>query len=388
VSEYQYYGFQAIDRPLSADDMQWLRGLSTRAQITTTSFVNVYHWGNFRGDPIKLMERCFDAFVYVTNWGYRRFMVRLPLASFDAAGAKQYCHGDGLSLRKKKDCVLLEFDCGDEPGEWEDWDDGSGWMASLTPLRGDLLDGDWRCLYLAWLCGIESARLSDNAAEPPVPAGLKNLSAPLQAFADFIGIDTELVVVAAERSGPRAATEPSAEALKKWIRSLAVAKKDELLLSIAQGDEPNPRRSLMRTFREAVQGHQRTPNAEDAAARRTVAEISEAWQQRVREEQRRAAEQAAKERERQARAEAQARKKHLEDIASRAPAVWKQASAWIAKRTPKGYDRAVELLSDLKDAAAMVNRTDEFTQRLHDLRNRHAGKPSLIRRLEQAGLSG
>ena len=70
MSEYQYYGFQAIDQPLSEDDMRWLRGLSTRAQITTNSFVNVYHWGNFRGDPVTVMERCFDAFVYVTNWGY------------------------------------------------------------------------------------------------------------------------------------------------------------------------------------------------------------------------------------------------------------------------------------------------------------------------------
>ena len=98
MSEYQYYGFQAIDRPLSEDDIRWLRGLSTRAQITTTSFVNVYDWGDFRGDPIKLMERCFDAFVYVTNWGYRRFMLRLPLASFDAELAKDYCHQDGVSV--------------------------------------------------------------------------------------------------------------------------------------------------------------------------------------------------------------------------------------------------------------------------------------------------
>ena len=87
MSEYQYYGFQAIDRPLSEDDMRWLRGRSTRAQITTTSVVNVYHWGNFRGDPIKLMERSFAAFFCLTNWGDRRFMHRLPLPSFAAAVA-------------------------------------------------------------------------------------------------------------------------------------------------------------------------------------------------------------------------------------------------------------------------------------------------------------
>jgi len=337
---------------------------------------------------VKLMERCFDVFVYVTNWGYRRFIVRLPLGSFDAAGAKQYCHGGGVSLRKKKDCILLDFDRDDEPGEWEDWDDGSGWMASLTPLRSDLLDGDWRCLYLAWLAAIETESLPNDATEPPVPAGLRNLSAPLQAFADFIGIDTELIEVAAERSGPRAATEPSTDALKKWVRSLAVAKKEELLLRIAQGDEPNPRRSLMQSLKEAAQGRRTTRNDEDSPARRTVAEISGACQQRVREQQRRAAEQAAKERDRRAQADAHARKERLENIASRAPAVWKEVAAWIAKRTPKGYDCAVELLTDLKDAVALANRSAEFDRRFHDLCGRHAGKSSFMRRLRDAGLAG
>ena len=143
----------------------------------------------------------------------------------------------------------------------------------------------------------------------------------------------------------------------------------------------------MRGFKDAAQGRHTTRDDEDKTSPRTVAEISEAWQQRVREKQRRAAERAEKKRERQARAEAQARKKHLEDIASRAPAVWRQVSVWIAKRTPKGYDRAVELLSDLKDAAAVANRTEEFDRRLQDLRERHASKPSLIRRLQKSGLA-
>lgn len=121
---------------------------------------------------------------------------------------------------------------------------------------------------------------------------------------------------------------------------------------------------------------------------RQRAEISGAWQQRVREQQRRAAEQAEKERERQAHAEAQAKREHLKDMVSRAGAVWKEVSVSIEKRTPKGYDRAVELLSDLKDTAAMTNRTEEFDRRLQDLRERHAGKPSLMRRLRDTGLAG
>lgn len=386
MSEYQYYQFQAIDRPLSEDDMRWLRGLSTRAQITTTSFVNTYNWGDFRGDPIKLMERCFDAFVYVANWGSRRFMLRLPRESFDVVGAKAYCHRDGLSLRKKKNCILLDFDSDEEPGEWDDWDDGSGWMGTLVQLRGDLLDGDWRCLYLAWLGGIESEGLPEDATEPPVPAGLKSLSAPLRAFVDFLGIDMELVNVASERSGTLAANEPQTDALEKWIRLLSVGEKESLLLRIAQADEPNPRKILLRSFGKATKGYHATRDDEDATSRRTVAEITEVWDERVRVKQRRFAKQAKKERERQAQVEAQARKKYLDDIASRTSAVWKQVSSWIAKRTPKGYDRATELLVDLRDTATRTNHTDEFGEQLLALHDRHASKPSLIRRLEQAGL--
>ena len=51
MSEYQYYEFQAIDRPLTSRQMDELRKLSTRAEITPTSFTNEYHWGDFRGDP-------------------------------------------------------------------------------------------------------------------------------------------------------------------------------------------------------------------------------------------------------------------------------------------------------------------------------------------------
>jgi len=40
MSEYQYYEFQAIDRPLTDREMGELRSYSTRARITPTSFVD------------------------------------------------------------------------------------------------------------------------------------------------------------------------------------------------------------------------------------------------------------------------------------------------------------------------------------------------------------
>jgi hypothetical protein len=45
MSEYQYYEFAAIDRPLTREQMSRLRALSTRATITPTRFCNFYTWG-------------------------------------------------------------------------------------------------------------------------------------------------------------------------------------------------------------------------------------------------------------------------------------------------------------------------------------------------------
>ena len=78
MSEYQYYEFQAIDRPLSKKEMAELRSYSTRARITPTSFVNDYSWGNFKGDADVWMDKYFDVFLYIANWGTRILKLRLP----------------------------------------------------------------------------------------------------------------------------------------------------------------------------------------------------------------------------------------------------------------------------------------------------------------------
>src|SRR4051794_9255288 len=90
VSEYQSYEFRAIDRPLTQQEMRELRALSTRAQISSTSFVNFYNFGDFRGSPERLMERYFDVFLYYANWGTRRFMLRLPRRLVDIETVSLY----------------------------------------------------------------------------------------------------------------------------------------------------------------------------------------------------------------------------------------------------------------------------------------------------------
>ena len=100
MSEYQYYEFRAVDRPLDERELRMVRSRSTRGEITPTSFVNTYNWGDFKGVPDTLMEKCFDAFVYVANWGTRRLAFRLPGTLLKSKSLSMYCQADGLRSRK------------------------------------------------------------------------------------------------------------------------------------------------------------------------------------------------------------------------------------------------------------------------------------------------
>ena len=84
MSEYQYYEFLAVDRPLGEADRKALRKVSSRAEITARSFTNSYEWGDFKGDPQTMMERWFDLHLYLSNWGTRRLMMKLPRRLVDS----------------------------------------------------------------------------------------------------------------------------------------------------------------------------------------------------------------------------------------------------------------------------------------------------------------
>ena len=58
MSEYQYYEFLALDRPLTDQQRAELRSISSRAEITATRFVNTYQWGDLkRGQDRVVRER-------------------------------------------------------------------------------------------------------------------------------------------------------------------------------------------------------------------------------------------------------------------------------------------------------------------------------------------
>ena len=116
---------------------------------------------------------------------------------------------DCATLKLAGDNLIL--DIARDEVESEGWDDGSGWLAALAPLRADVLAGDFRLFYLLWLTAIEADAFEPNEQEPLRGAG--PLTGALEAFADFLQIDRDLVAAAAERpADPIFETPASSEA--------------------------------------------------------------------------------------------------------------------------------------------------------------------------------
>jgi hypothetical protein len=378
VSEYQYYEFIAVDRPLTDTQQGELRALSTRARITPSSFVNDYQWGDLKGDPRAWMERYFDAFLYLANWGTRRIALRMPLGVLDAETAADYCVGESACSWGTSTHVILDLRTEDEDGD--EWWDEQERLASIVPVRAELAAGDNRLLYLAWLLCVQGRELDDEEPEPPVPAGLGDLSGPLRALGDFLRLDPDLLAAAAETSPPLNAKAPSASALGRWVKQLPEAEKDAALVRLLRGEELRVRSELLRRF----QG----PAAQPTGGGRTAGELLAAAEARWAERQRIARQKQAAERKRQERAAAAARKKRLDDLVGRQGQAWQRVAAMIETKKPKEYDAAIVLLKDLQALAERDGDTATFEQQIWQLRQQHIRKPSLIDRLDRAVLSG
>lgn len=368
----------ALDRPLTASQMGELRALSTRAEITATRLTNVYHFGDFRGDPRALMERYFDAHLYLSNWGTRRVMLRLPSADLDPAALRRYCVAEAAEAWPSGAHVILSLTSDDEGADLEF--DGEGWLGSILPVRAELAAGDLRALYMAWLLCLQADMLDDEAVEPPVPPDLDGLSAGLEALAEFLRLDRDLLAAAAEASRPAMPRDGADEALTRWVGGLPVEEKDALLLRAATGDAGRVAAELQGRFRQTRAGDG------EGGERRTVAALRDEAERQGAERRRRRALEAAEQEDRRRREEEQAQALRLDLLAPREGAAWGEIEARIATKRASDYDAAVRLLQDLRALSARNGTLPAFSRRMAELRAAYAGRRGLLDRLKRAGL--
>lgn len=395
MSEYQYYEFAAVDQPLSLQQQAELRACSTRARITPRGFVNEYHWGDLKGEPLDWMQRYFDAHVYFSNWGSARCMLRLPRSALDEATLANFCqpsasgaasqYADAFTVTATPTHWILEWSVNDDSGEYEpQWLDieetsGASWMSQLLPLREELLRGDTRSLYLGWLARVGSEEVADGDLEPPLPPGLKTLTPAQAALAEFLLIPQDWLEAAAQGSADLASVGDDSPAIDAWLALQTPQQMRETVRLLLQNRAHQAEHDVLGRFL-AWQRAQKEPAAAQPA-RRTVAQIEEVCHGVER------ARLGREKRERQALAAKQraAHEKHLSQVAARADEVWAEIDQTLHSATGRAYEKAQQAVQELADALALAGRKSEFQPGLERLMQTHGKRPAWVTRMRKAG---
>src|SRR5579883_1473017 len=148
MSEYQRYEFMTVDRPLMRAQLDEVENLSSHIEATPTYAFIEYHWGDFKHDPIKVLRKYFDGFLYWANWGSPQLALRFPHGILPASLFSDYEVDDYITFSRFPDYDILNIHFAEmeAPDEWTDYT-----LSSLIDIREELMDGDVRALYIAWL---------------------------------------------------------------------------------------------------------------------------------------------------------------------------------------------------------------------------------------------
>lgn len=360
MSEYQYYEFAALDRPLTRQEMAELREVSSRATITATGFQNEYEWGDLRADADELLETYFDAHLYYANWGAQTVAFRVPKTSVDVKSLRPWFNGDSAGMRQSGKHVILTISphTDEPPDEWIDCA-----LGDLVPLRAALLEGDLTFAYLAWLTSAVYDGFNDEDGEPPVPPALASPSAAVQAFAELMFIGKDLMAAVSE-GAPAVVDDPGH--VRDWVNGLSAKEKDRWLQRAVHDPHVPLGAEIKAAWRRA--------HPTQARSSRTAGELFE----RAEAIKRQRLEQQARERElAKQRAEAE-RKEHLLNLANEGDSAWARLNRSLQLGD---YDSAAALAVDLAEVYAA--KWGEFTARFSVIRTRYKKRSAFARRLPE-----
>ncbi|MCM1982548.1 hypothetical protein [Lyngbya confervoides] len=366
MSEYQYYEFQTVDRLLTTKEQAELKRLSSRAQVNASQAVFVYHYGDFRGDPESILTQYFDAMFYVANWGTWQLIFRFPRTAVDSQWFEPYEIPDFITVSTSAKSLILNINIHQE--EYGGWAEGEGWLSRLISLREELMTGDRRLLYLAWLriAPTLTDHIEEDLIEPPVPPNLGQLSPALKAFIEWVELDPDWVDAAAQISEQqKVKAKPN---LDRYLTQLSNAEKDQFLLKLLHR-EPHVDLELLSRLQELA--GKPVSNLEGKPGLRGFSEIEAIAQQLKTQRQ-----------QKQATIAKRKRTQYLKALVSKEEDLWRQISALIELKQARPYDEATILLKDLKDLAESQNSLPKFNKRFEALKATYGNRPALMKRFK------
>ena len=380
MSEYQRYEFMTIDRPLTRAQLDAVNALSSHIEASSTHALIEYHWGDFKHNPIGVLHEFFDGFLYWANWGSPQLAFRFPHGILPADLIDGYDLEDFVKFTQYPDYDILDIHFGEMqgPDEWTAYE-----LGSLIAIRDELMEGDLRVLYIVWLAAqimiegydeeedydeeeIEDEEEDDEISVPPVPPGFGTLTAAQQALAELLQVPQELLVATARQSN--AAVSSTKDDVAAWVKLLPPERQNDYLVRLAH-NEPGLSRLLVRELRELGQDKSRvTPSTGEHVTYATLLVESKAITAQL-EREKREQEQAA-------------RLRHLQEIHDHQDAYWHQVEQAVMRGTGTGYDEAVRLLVELREATEQFKETQQFQERFRAWVRPHLRRPAFVKRLQ------
>lgn len=380
MSEYQRYEWMTIDRPLTAKELDEVDDLSSHIEATPTHALIEYHWGDFKHEPVDVLYRYFDGFLYWANWGSPQLAFRFPHGVLQADLFNGYDLEDFVTFTRHADFDILNIEFGEmeAPDEWVDYE-----LGSLIPIRDELMEGDLRALYIVWLASQRAMEGYDEDYDgeeekeeeeyeidtPPVPAGFSELTAAQYSLAELLQVPQELLNAAARHS--RGAGPSRKDDFTAWVRLLTPDRQHDYLVRLAH-NEPGLSRKLLRELRELSQDKSgAVPPEGERVPYETLLAESKGIRARL-EDERREQERAA-------------RLRHLQEIYDQQDTSWRQIEQATARPAGARYDEAIRLLVDLRDAAEQFGETRQFQERYRAWVQPLLRRPALVERLRAKG---
>ena len=210
----------------------------------------------------------------------------MPISLIDTKKAGRYCISEEIDKIVTQETMIFDLNFHDE--DMSEWTEDDGWLDELIGLREELIQGDFRVLYLAWLKAAENALeakdIDGDTLEPPVPPGLNQLSDALETFVGFLGIDEAMLVVATQKSEDQK-DEPLQ--LEKWVEKLPIKEQQDFLKHLSLGEA-----GLSVLFNRRLHELANKTTFSDAgidSGQRTIAGLIQAakeWRRRKREDER------------------------------------------------------------------------------------------------------
>ncbi len=368
MSEYQRYEFMTIDRPLTRVQLDAVNALSSHIEASSTHALIEYHWGDFKHNPIDVLHKFFDGFLYWANWGSPELALRFPHGTLPVNLIDGYDLDDFVTFTQHPDYDILDIHFGEMegPDEWIEYE-----LGSLIAIRDELMEGDLRALYIVWLASQYMSGSYDEEEDyeirvPPVPPAFGTLTAAQQALAELLQVPQELLVATARHSS--AATSSTDDDFAAWVKLLPPDRHNDYLVRLAR-NEPGLSRLLVKELRELSQDKTKTtsPTGEHVTYATLLAESKAVKAQLEREKRKQ---------------EQAARQRHLQDIHDHQDDYWHQVDLAVMRGTGTGYDEALRLLIELRDVADHFEESQEFQKRFRAWVRPHLRRPAFVKRLQ------